>query len=128
MYDLEVAREILRQIWESTRIISRRFAGIESPDDFTASDEGIDKLDGICLRLIAIGESVKNLDKVTEGALLIRYPGIEWKRVMGMRDFLSHHYFDIDVEVIYSVCAGHIDELAGTVHRILEDLSAAAAD
>ena len=26
------------------------------------------------------------------------------KRIMGMRDILSHHYFDIDAEIVHSVC------------------------
>ncbi|MEA3376208.1 MAG: hypothetical protein U9R72_08460 [Chloroflexota bacterium] len=29
------------------------------------------------------GESVKDLDEVTEGDLLSRYPQTEWKRIMG---------------------------------------------
>ena len=74
------------------------------------------------MQLIAIGESVKNLDKVTAGELLVCYPQIEWKRVMGMRDVISHHYFDLDAEVVYAVCDMHIDELAQTIQRILADL------
>ena len=54
----------------------------------------MEKLDAICMQLIAIGESVKNLDKVTAGVLLANYPEFEWKRVMGLRDILSHHYFE----------------------------------
>jgi uncharacterized protein with HEPN domain len=37
----------------------------------------LEKLDAICMQLIAIGESVKHLDKVTAGGLLLRYPQIE---------------------------------------------------
>ncbi len=51
----------------------------------------MEKLDAICMQLLALGESVKNLDKVTDGTLLQQYPSIEWKRVMGMRDVISHH-------------------------------------
>lgn len=58
-------------------------------------------------------------------SLLPRYPRIDWKRVMGMRDVLSHRYFDVDTEVVFSVCADHIDELAGTIRRILDDLAPA---
>jgi uncharacterized protein with HEPN domain len=67
----------------------------------------LEKLDAICMQLIAIGEGVKNLDKVTDGSLLVGYPQIDWKRVMGMRDTLSHHYFDVDAEAVYAVCANH---------------------
>ncbi len=41
---------------------------------------------------------------------------------MGMRDILSHHYFDIDAEVVYAVCDLHISQLAEMVKRMLEDL------
>jgi uncharacterized protein with HEPN domain len=122
MYDVALAQEILRQIHRSTRTILKRFEPIKFPEDFTASDEGMEKLDAICMQLIAIGESVKNLDKVTNGSLLPRYPEIEWERVMGMRDILSHHYFDIDAEVVYSVCTNHIGNLARVVQSILGDL------
>jgi uncharacterized protein with HEPN domain len=122
MYDIELVREILRQILWSTQTIARRFAVITSPEDFVISEAGLEKLDAICMQLIAIGESVKHLDKVTEGELLFHYPQIEWRRVMGMRDVLSHHYFDIDAEVVYATCDTHIEELAETVRRILADL------
>ena len=52
----------------------------------------------------------------------MRYPQIEWKRVMGMRDVLTHHYFDLDAEIVYSVCENHIEELVRTVQRMLTEL------
>jgi len=123
MYDLEFAREILHQILWSAETIARRFEPISSAQDFLVSDAGLEKLDAICMQLIAIGESLKNLDKVTEGALLSRYPQVEWKRVMGMRDVLSHHYFDIDAEAVYAVCATHIPQLSRTLQRMIADLN-----
>ena len=122
IYDIELVKEILRQILWSTQTIAKRFAPITSSEDFVASESGLEKLDAICMQLIAIGESVKYLDKVTAGGLLFRYPQIEWKRVMGMRDVLSHHYFDFDAEVVYAVCDTHIEGLARTVQRMLTDL------
>ena len=122
MFDVALTREILSQIYGATQTISRRFLLINSPLDFTGSDEGMEKLDAICMQLIAIGESVKNLDKVTAGALLSNYPEFEWKRVMGLRDILSHHYFDIDAEIIYEVCADHVPALAKIVRRMLDEL------
>jgi len=122
MYDIELVREILRQILGAAQTITKRFVPITSPEDFVISEAGLEKLDAICMQLIAIGESVKHLDKVTEGTLLPRYPQIEWKRVMGMRDVLSHHYFDLDAEVVYSVCANHIEVLTQTIQVMLADL------
>jgi hypothetical protein len=39
----------------------------------------MEKLDGICTKLIAIGEGLKNIDKVTNNSLLPNYSEINWK-------------------------------------------------
>ena len=122
MYDKELALEILTQIYQATQTVLKRFEPIRSAEDFTSSDSGMEKLDAICMQLIAIGEGLKNLDKITNNALLSRYPQIEWKKVKGMRDIISHHYFDLDVEAIYEVCKNHIDALALTLEKIIKDL------
>lgn len=125
-FDVELAYEILRQIRWSTQTIKQRFQHISSPDDFVTTDEGLTILDAICMQLITIGESVKNLDKVTDSGLLPQYPQIEWKRVMGMRDIISHHYFDLDAEVVFNVCDRHLGPLAETVEKMMADLADAA--
>lgn len=122
MYDAELAFEIMRQIRWSIRTILKRFEPIESPASFRADEAGLEKLDSICMQLIAIGESVKNLDKVTHGSLLAEYPEIEWKRIMGIRDIVSHHYFDIDEETVFAVCADRLEPLDQTLQRMGERL------
>lgn len=122
MSDHALVYEILRQLLQATSTIIRRFTAIDSLDDFTSSDAGLEKLDAMCMQLIAIGESLKNLDKITKGALLAQYPEIPWKRVMGMRDVLSHHYFDLDAEVVYNVCEMHIPALAITLEKMQREL------
>ena len=42
---------------------------------------------------------------------------------MGMRDVLSHHYFDLDAEAVYAVCETHIPELILTLQRMIADLN-----
>ncbi len=79
MSDTELIKEILSQIVMAIGRIERRFQNIQRPDNFLDSEEGLDRLDGICMMLIAIGESLKNLDKVTSGSLLKRFPEIDWK-------------------------------------------------
>ena len=45
-------------------------------------------LDGVCMKLIFIGESVKTIDKISEGELLSLYPVIPWKEIMKLRDVI----------------------------------------
>lgn len=118
----------LNQILQAATTVSRRFKPIKSVESFTESEEALEKLDAICMQLIAIGESVKNLDKITEKSLLNKYPRIEWHKIMRIRDIISHHYFDIDAEVIFDVCANHIDDLATTIRQIIKDVSSDHTD
>lgn len=89
---------------------------------FTDSHEGMEKLDAICMLLSAIGESLKNLDKVTNGALLAVYPEINWRGAKAMRDIISHHYFNIDAEIIFNVCNNNIAPLRQTIQKMLTDI------
>lgn len=91
-------------------------------DDFIDTEEGLEKLDAICMQLIAIGESLKNLDKITKKKLLKKYPEIDWKKVIGMRDIITHHYFDLDAEVVFDVCENHVQDLGKTINKILKQL------
>ena len=80
MYDTLIAFHILDLIQKSLERISFRFSDISCPDDFLLSESGMMKLDSICMKLTAIGESIKNLDKVTNKELLAQYPEIPWIR------------------------------------------------
>ena len=121
-YDRELALEILTQIFDALQKIKKRFLPISSPEEFTNSDVGMEKLDSICMQLIAIGESLKNLDKITSKKVLSNYPEIDWQKVMGMRDIISHHYFDVDAEAIFDVCENHIDKLGNTIEKIINEI------
>ena len=122
MHDKELILEILEQIYDSTRKVLKRFEPIKSAHEFTDSDSGMEKLDAICMQLIAIGEALNNLDKITDDSLLLNYPQIDWKKVKGMRDVISHHYFDIDAEAIFKVCTDHIEQLAEVTKKIIKDV------
>jgi uncharacterized protein with HEPN domain len=41
---------------------------------------------------------------------------------MGVRDMLSHHYFDLNADVMFTICRKHIPQLLGTVEKMLHDL------
>jgi len=98
MYDKTLVLGLLDEIEEAFRRIDRRFSMIRSPDDFLNSDDGLDRLDGIAMMLIAIGENIKKVDKITKGKLLAVHPEIQWPGVKGVRDVLAHDYFSIDNE------------------------------
>lgn len=113
---------ILEQINEALKTIQYRFKPVHCVSFFTDSPEGKEKLDGICMQLIAIGESLKNVDKLTDKKLLQEYAHIDWTGAKGVRDVISHHYFDIDADEIFWICAQQIGPMQSTVEKIMEDL------
>ncbi len=123
MSDPALIREVLSQILEAAGRIERRFALIRSPEDFLLNEEGIDRLDGICMMLIAIGENLKNLDKITNSELFRRYPQVDWDGAKGIRDIIGHHYFHIDAEIVYAVCLEKMPGLIQTIRKMLQEVA-----
>lgn len=80
-----IALDILEDILSAIERLEERTKDIHSVDDFLSSASGMVLLDATCMLLIAIGESLKNLDKVTNGELLPTYPSVPWKNVKGLR-------------------------------------------
>jgi len=122
MFDADLVKEVLNQILNAASVIQKRFRSIKSPDDFLKSDRNLEKLDAICMQLIAIGESIKNLDKISNKLLLKKHPDFEWKKAMGMRDIISHHYFDLNNEVVFQVCKDEIPKLKKVLKRVLKEV------
>jgi len=117
-----LVKEILSQIDTALVTIATRFEPVDSIDYFLDTPAGQEKLDSLCMLFIAIGESLKKVDTLTEKKLLAKYDSIDWKSIKGMRDVLSHHYFDMNAEAIYNVCNDEIDDLHRVIREILGSL------
>ncbi len=109
----------LEDIKLSIELILKRFEEIDDSDAFLVDENGLEKLDSISMGLIAIGEGFKNIDKLTDKKLLVQYPEIAWKNVKGVRDILSHHYFDLDAETIFNICENYLDDLLEVTNKII---------
>ena len=122
MYEKDLIISIFKNILWSLEQITKRFQYIQSSEDFIKNDTGLEKLDSICMQLINIGEALKEIDKLTEGSIFSKYTEIDWKKAKGMRDIITHHYFDIDEETVFIVCKERIPEMKQVIQKILNDL------
>lgn len=71
--------------------------------------------DAIRVRLIEIGEAVKDIDP----DLLAAEPAIPWTEISRMRDQLAHRYFDTAHSIVRATAANDIPPLAAAVVRLL---------
>ena len=122
MYDSVIARDILQKISIAVDTITERASAVKSPNELLCSAGGMMRLDAICMNLIALGEAVKGLDKQTHGELFPQYPEMYWSGVMRMRDKIAHHYFEIDVDVVFRTIQEDIPQLKKVIDRMISDL------
>ena len=114
--------ERLQMVLSALERIPTRFASINVPSDFVTSESGLEHMDSICMVLIAVGEEFKKIDRKTEGKLFAKYPQIEWRGAIGLRDILAHGYFQIDPEQLYKICNQSIPQLIETIRQMIHDL------
>lgn len=119
----EIILHALMKIEKAILTLQERTMVIKCADDFALTPAGTEKLDAACMLLIVIGESIKNLDRITNKQLLPTYPSIKWKQVMGVRDIIAHHYFDVDIDVIYQIIHDDLTPLLEAIRFFIKEIS-----
>ena len=64
-YDRELVESILDKIIWALDQFQKRTQNIKSADEFLQTDEGLVILDSVCMQLINVGETLKQIDKIT---------------------------------------------------------------
>lgn len=113
---------IFTQIDEAITQVKEWNADVKSTDDYYLSSTGMQKLAASCMMIEAIGESIRQIDDATDGALLTERPEIPWRDVIGLRNHIAHGYFDIDGEIVLSVIQKDLDSLQEAVKYFIESI------
>jgi len=122
MYDKELVIDIMDNVLLSINKIIIRTQDINSSDDFLKDENNLIILDSVCMQLIAIGQAIKDIDRITNKQLLVNYSHIPWRNIAGVRDILSHNYFNLNAETVFGILDRDIIELRDTIERIIGDL------
>lgn len=67
---------------------------------------------------------MKGLDKQTHGELLSHYPEVYWGGAMRMRDKIAHHYFEIDVDVVFRTIQEDIPQMKAAINKMINSITA----
>lgn len=77
-----------------------------------------DIIDATVRRLEVIGEAVKNLPEL----LINKYPDIQWEEIAGTRDKIIHHYFGVDLNIIWDIVKINLPDLKIKIQKIKKEL------
>ena len=122
-FDRELVLNILERVQNSIEQILERSSNYHCGDDFLLTPTVMTILNSICIQFIAIGKSLKGLNKITSGTLLVSHPEIDWKHVKGLRDIIAHHYFDIDAEQIWWIIEKEIPSLKEAIISMKKEIA-----
>lgn len=122
MHKVEYVLAALVKIEQTVERVIANAEHITSYNYYYMSPAGMERLESTCMLLIAIGESIKGIDKITCKELLPQYPEVDWKGAMGIRDIIAHHYFELDAEVVFDVVKNEFPNLLQTIRRMKNDL------
>ena len=73
--------------------------------------------DAVLRNIEIIGEATKNLPEDVRAKM----PGIEWRKIAGMRDWLSHVYHSVDPDIVWEVVEAKIPELLRAVQGFMDE-------
>lgn len=122
MHDEELLYYSLKRIASTIERIINNSKTIDDSQYYVLSPAGMERLESTCMLLLAIGESIKGIDKMTRKQLLPNYPEVDWKGAMGIRDIIAHHYFDIDESIVFDVVKNKLPEMLETINKMIEEL------
>ena len=60
---------------------------------------------------------IRNLEIIGEAAKMVpesirtRFPLVERKKIAGLRDILAHHYFEVDLDIIWDILQNKLPAL-----------------
>lgn len=94
----------------------RRYTFDLSYRDFIKNDMIID---ATLRNFEIIGEASRNVSKDTKD----KYPDIPWKRMIGLRNIVSHDYFGVDLKIIWTILSDNLPGTEPYVKRVLQELT-----
>ena len=122
MHDEELLYYSLKRIASTIERIINNSKTIDDSQYYVLSPAGMERLESTCMLLLAIGESIKGIDKMTQKQLLPNYPEVDWKGAMGIRDIIAHHYFNIDESIVFDVVKNKLPGMLETINKMIEEL------
>lgn len=106
--------DFLSDIQEAMRRITAYTTGV-TYETFLADTR---TQDAVIRNLEVIGEATKNLSV----KLRTQNPGLPWKGMAGVRDRLIHHYFGINLDIVWQIITTDLPAVATQIEEIIRNV------
>jgi uncharacterized protein with HEPN domain len=83
------------------------------------ADRARSDLDSDRVLLLALCKLIENVGEAAKGVtppFRAAYPDVEWSSAARMRDRIVHHYFEIDLEVVWATVTEDFPVLLAALH------------
>lgn len=114
-----LAASVIAQMISLMESLLLRMEAVQSEADLCETESGRLLLDAVCMQFLALGEAVKQLDKLTGFTLQEQVPNQDWKGMMGFRNILAHQYFNIDPRQVLWITREALPALLQNLKQIL---------
>ena len=74
-------------------------------------------IDAVIRNLEIIGEAAKRLPE----EIRIKFPDVEWHKIISLRNILIHEYPGIDLETIWNIIESKLSQLEKQIKKIIKD-------
>lgn len=102
----------IQHILESIEDIEEFIKGVDK-DSLAKNKE---KQSAIIRQIEIIGEATKNIPQNIKR----KYSSIPWKEIIGTRDKLIHHYFGVDLNILWKILEKDIPKLKQEIKDIIK--------
>lgn len=91
-----------------------RYTGSQTLETFSKNEMIVD---AVLRNIEIIGEAAKNIPEQVKK----KFPDIPWKRMIGLRNIVSHEYFGVDLTIIWEIVRKDLPAIVPKVKTMLSN-------
>ena len=107
---------LLSHILEAVKDIEDYIKDTSSVEDFIFDKK---THDAVLRSFQVIGEAANNLDE----NFIESNPNVEWEKVIGMRNFIIHEYFGVDLNIVWDTIKEDLPTFKNNIEKLLQRTS-----
>ncbi len=105
----------LRSFIEAIEKIETYSSDFDNGEDFYHDTKSFD---ATMMQFVVIGELISRLDEEYKTV----HSSVPWKKIKDFRNIITHDYFGIDADEIWSIITLHLLPLKATIQELIEEL------